>query len=47
MSNSQFFVLSIGIEPILQVPQTCVLSIERREQLETPLSYSKIGKSKI
>jgi len=26
-------VLSVGIEPTLQVPQTCVLSIERREDI--------------
>ncbi len=25
-------VLSVGIEPALQDPQSCVLSIERREQ---------------
>lgn len=27
------FVLSVGIEPTLQAPQACVLSIERREPL--------------
>ena len=26
-------VLSIGIEPILQDPQSCVLSVELREQI--------------
>ncbi len=27
------FVLSVGIEPTLQAPQACVLSIERREHI--------------
>lgn len=28
-------VLSVGIEPTLQLPQSCVLSIERRERTWT------------
>lgn len=34
-----YAVLSVGIEPTLQAPQACVLSIERREH-EITNSYS-------
>ncbi len=35
------YVLSTGIEPILQAPQACVLSVERREQSAVFLQHSK------
>ena len=34
------FVLPVGIEPTLQAPQACVLSVERREQYYLLLANS-------
>ncbi len=34
-------VLPTGIEPILQAPQACVLSVERRERFAVFLQHSK------
>ncbi len=33
LNYSIFLVLPVGIEPTLQAPQACVLSIERRKQI--------------
>ncbi len=40
-----FSVLPVGIEPTLQAPQACVLSIERREPYYA-LLYSRASKDK-
>ena len=42
---SYFLVLSVGIEPTLQDPQSCVLSIERREDRLSLLNFQLSGQA--